>query len=1434
MARILSPDGAVFGTGFLTGPRSDEVLLTCAHVVAQAGSGPGGRLWVEFTQIAGRPRAEGVVLPGAWTDPWGQDVAVIRLDELPPSVQPLAVGSADNCAGHWVSSIGFPTNGEEAGSPGRAQAGRVMPGSAGYPVLHLNEANSITVGFSGAPLVDDRTGLVIGMVRSITPSDSYGRGLATAQAVPAETLRTVWPALGSGTGRCPYLGLSSFTRVDARWFHGRDTAVTWVLEKLRPGPHGLLLAGPSGSGKSSLIRAGVLEQFASDPLMGGGRWLPLYLEHPGQDLAAALDLPDLLPGARVVGIESAMAERLSEEPNCDRLVLFIDQFEELLIQAGPMSGLSAEARRTVDLLTGLLMSYAPVTLVMIMRSDFQPRLEEVAHDLLDRVDGVRHLPSNLTRDDLKDIIIRPAEDVGVIWEPGLPDRIADDVLAAADGRAPAHLLPLLEITLSRLWDRREDDRLVGTSYAGIARSLNDWARKAMSKMSADQREAAERILAALVRRDESRRIPDVRDKVPLDELHKLAGHSADTVLSVLTAERLVVTMGPDPADEPGRPPYAELIHDWLLTGWEDLRRWVRQYEAFHSWRHRSTRQLALWNQRGKRSDLLHGNDLEEGLTWLRQGLLASDTDRERFVRRSRQWQRLLRSSAAVLLSVALIAVTTLAIRLGVQLERTQQALRQATQAQRLAVALQLTERAEQLRQSDPWLSLQLGIAANRTTPDPRVRAALVKTMTTTRLAASLPGRPLGLAQAGRLVLDRPVESRSRISTWDLTPGGGSGGMRVRSAPLPQIAAASADGRTLVTVEGSGHIRLWKLTEGAHVLPLSAEFGSKVGYAVLSQDGRRLAVDHTDGTMTVWDVADPASPRRSGPTVRVSKDSRMRAVRAFSPDGRIIVTASERTMTLWDTDTHRRRLATVRLPDFPQRTDALSPYDIHGVAFSPDGHTLAAATVGNVVLWDITRVHRPAQLGTPLNGDSLAAFSPDSGSLATADEHGAVTVWNLSDRTRPRRSDRFPAPQNGGAESIRYSPDGTHLVVGYSPAGSIAPCGVAETEHDCRQGLFDSDYTVVWSLRPSPSPAPLGKPLPTTASPYALAVSPDGHTAVTARPDGLLVFQDITVVNHSLRTGTLRPGFHGRVTALAYRPDGRVLAVGGGHGTVELWTTDGADRPVRTATATPLNQPVTVLRFSHDGRTLDVADALDAVRWTTTAPVPRSIGSWMSPRTARVAIDPVTGTMARVTPRTGIYPSAGGRVSDQVELWPFDGDVGPQPGSGARELTGPGSIGSTIDFSPRGHVLAVGGEDGTLTLWYVSAEIDGRFRNLSLPVGGHRTAVTAIAFSPDGSTIATGAADGTVLVWAASANGPLRLGDLQSAQHGEVTTLAFAPGGRTLLATGADGKLRLWNTGDLADLRRAPDAHACALTGTGLGRRSWAALVPSLPYVKTCR
>ncbi|MFF5184985.1 trypsin-like peptidase domain-containing protein [Streptomyces sp. NPDC000345] len=1452
MAQVLSATGRVVGAGFLCGRAGDEVVLTCAHVIEKGEHGPGSRVLLVFPQAAGAPRVEGTVLADAWTDKDREDVAVIRLTGPVPGIPPLALGAAEHRAGHRLSTIGFPHHADPRGRSGTAVADGVLQDSGDLPVLQLREANSLTVGFSGAPLVDEATGLVLGMVRAITPPDVYQRGHDHGMAIPTETLRRVWPDLQVGSDVQPYRDLRPFEEGDARWFRGRAEAVDEVLNKLNAsGKRGMLVVGPSGSGKSSLIRAGVLPRLKSSDFP---RPSVVFVPRPGRDLRDTLDREDRLPGAAVHGIAAAVEQRMAAEPDCDRLILLIDQFEELLAHRqhdGAVDGSHAALRELTELIT----SFAPVKVVMIMRSDFLPRMMDIARVLLDAVGRELHLPSELSRDDLKAIITEPAAAAGATWDERLPDRITSDVLAATPGgaetgRAPAQLLPLLEITLLHLWENREDGRLVDRAYQGVTGSLRSWALRAMHQLPAEQQVAAQRMLTALVRRDEAGRMPDIRDRVPLSELRALTAHpAADDILAALVGQRLIVTTGPDPGrpDSAPREPYAELIHDRLVTDWGDLQDWVARDEQYHFWRRRIKERRDRWNQKGRRPrrSFLDGPDLEFGLQWLREGILEPPVDR--FVKESRRHRLRRLTGAITALSILLVLSCGAMVVALVQLDQKQQALEQTQAAERKAVAKQLVAESEQLRRTNPWLALQLGIAAYRTDRDSQVRASLTQTVATTRLFGSTTGRPLTVTRDGGLVLARTVGTKTRIATWDTASTGLSPNMRTETTPLPTVLAARPDGRLLVTTSGGARrqVRLWAMGSGERPVPAGpAAFGADVATARFSPDGRRLAVGHREGTITVWDVSDPRRPTAIGaPFEVVQKDfySRDVDVQPFSPDGRLIASATHGAVTLWEAGARHRRAAVLRLPSLPKRTDRLSPHQVHAVAFSPDGHVVAAATTGHVVLWNIADLRHPVHLGVPVLGGHNVTFSPDGKSVATSEEKGATVVWDMTTPDRPRRTDTFPAPQSGGANAVRFTPDGTRLVVGYHPAGSIAACGAIEMERDCRQGLFDSEYTVVWNLRSPVWPRTVGKTLPVTAP--ALAVSPDGRVVVTPGTDGRLVFRDLS---SRVRLGEVRPGVRDQViTALAYRRDGKALAVAGSSGYVELWDITDMARPVRRATEYLFTGPITLLRYSGDGEILEAADGTYLVRWDTTSETLNPYGAYHRTPPGRVAFSPQTNTMARVKPRDPMYPTAGDGVSDQVELWPVLKDgiegygvaaVGPQPGSAAVNLHGPGSMGSAVEFTPEGDELAVGGGDGSLTLWHLDGSSRSEAHRRALPKAGHHAPVSAIAFSPDGSTVVTGAADGTLLIWTlgADSDGPFNLNGVPRAAHDSpILATAFTPDGSTLLTVGSDGALKRWDLAALTTLHRAPDRYACDIAGAALSKEVWRSSIPSLPYTRTC-
>ncbi|MDF3142873.1 MULTISPECIES: hypothetical protein [unclassified Streptomyces] len=255
VAQFLAPDGAVAGAGFLAG---DGLLLTCAHVLQGAGH--------------------------------GLRDAVLR--EAPTGLPVLAVGSAQGFDGQRVRSFGFP-----------AQAH-----ADGCVLLQLDAANSLAQGFSGGPIVDEESGLVIGMVTAINAPDRHQRGVNIAYVTPGETLRAVCPALAA-QDTCPYLDLKPFGKEHCHWFHGRDRARDKVLAELRR-RRGVLLQGPSGSGKSSLVQAGVC------PKLPDG-WLTCTAR-TGQDWAGGLEriVRTGLPGTRPRSVVGCRAH-----PQCPRPAL---------------------------------------------------------------------------------------------------------------------------------------------------------------------------------------------------------------------------------------------------------------------------------------------------------------------------------------------------------------------------------------------------------------------------------------------------------------------------------------------------------------------------------------------------------------------------------------------------------------------------------------------------------------------------------------------------------------------------------------------------------------------------------------------------------------------------------------------------------------------------------------------------------------------------------------------------------------------------------------------------------------------------------------------------------------------------------------------------------------------------------------------------------
>lgn len=1203
-------------------------------------------------------------------------------------------------------------------------------------------------------------------------------GVAMGPSVPSEPELT----------ESPYRGLEPFDAEHAEFFFGRDAEIRKLLDKLRNAPF-LAVIGPSGSGKSSLVLAGLIPALQNGQLPGSAAWPTVTMvpgPHPVESLAVALDTLDPQRSRNLLleelqgspqGLRLEAAALLRERPRNARLVVIVDQFEEVFTLCRD----EAERETFLNLLLAATQPDGPCLVIITMRADFYPRITEYPA-LATEVETHQLLVGALTRDGLTTAIEQPAFRKGLQFEPGL----VSTILADMGGDAGA--LPLLQYALDELWKRQHGGLLTLEGYrasGGVGDAIATRANAVFEELSPEQQAVARRILLRLTQPGEA--TEDTRRRAELDEL--ITGENErpaiEAAVSALVTARLLTTS----RDDLTGAPQVDVAHEALIRAWPRLRQWLDEDRQGLLVHRRLTEAAQEWQRADRDSDLLYrGSRLAEAVTFSslqpdalnereRAFLAESTALREReqaaateaAAARERLRKRIvfgLGAFSAVALLLALLAgwqwreagqqAAEAMRQTGIAEERADAARTAEDEAQRQAL---VASNAEATAQAEADRAAQQAAVASTAQVEAQQQAAAAATAEVTaqneatialaRQLAAQSSTDLGdlalnrllAAEAYAMTPDDLAVQRTLFSAAMREPN--LRGLLNGQSGYKRALAFNPDGTILASGSAGGLSYLWN-TEALE--PASPPIGSSSGVlsTAFSPDGRWLAIGTVNGEVSLWDV----QSQRAATEPANAADTAVVAF-AFSPDGNLLASAGEgEAIHLW------------RVPDMaPAGTPLTSDGGgITGLAFTPDGTGLVSGGYDDSMIrfWDLAdRSQQGDAVNSEQRGISGLALSPDGSALYTAGVNGTILEWDVATRTTvggPMQAD------DTEVRALSLSADGSTLAAGtygglvrtwdFSTGARIAQ-DVASNQGPVFAVALNADGTLLgsggiassvalWELG---SPTPLFLPLRgLVGNPSTLAYSPDGRTVATGSAAGDVLLWDRASgrqlgppLAEAVESFSAIDDYPQTVMTLAFSPDGQLLASGSGDGVMHLWNL--AARTDVWRNHLPLgSQTIHKLAFSPDGSLLAVAGGDGTVRL------------WRPD-------DPASETIVQQLPDPEI-------VVD-------------------------------VDFTPNGAMLAALTASGAITFWDVETrEILGSVTP-PVPANSPEAQFSDIAFVGDGSRIAVVRAnDNAVTYWSVPTGERLQTVIITDASG--LASLERNAAGDTLASVSMSGDIFLWN------------------------------------------
>lgn len=1181
----------------------------------------------------------------------------------------------------------------------------------------------------------------------------------------------------SGRGRrtvTPYRGLESFGEADADWFFGRTALTGSIIGRLAAGariPGPVVVIGPSGSGKSSVLRAGVVPT-----LRARGRRVAVTTPAGAVEALAALRAPagdGTPPGAAV---------------------LVVDQFEELWTQEFRPGQRAA----VIDAVTDAAAD--SVSVALALRADFYGNA--AAEPALIGSLESPVVVGPMDDEQLREVITAPAAKAGATVDEALVALLIDETRppGSTTGARPG-TLPLLSHALMTTWARSRHKTLTVADYyasGGIGGTIEQSAESVYTALTVPQQHAAQRVFLRLVTIDDEADLV-LRRRATRSELSPGTGpatdHDVDTVIGAFV-ERRLLTVGTDTV---------EVTHEILLTAWQRLHIWVHENRAGLVVRRQLTEATDIWLASGRDPGaLLTGNRLVIMREWSdgvdpahavsraeREFLDACIAEQDARAARERHRYRVLRRFVAALAVVSVIAVCAAAYagyaQLGADRARTA-----AMTARNEAMARQIATESEKLRPRDPALAAQMALASYRVAPVLEARSALLDSTavrSSTRIVGPEGGTKAVPAPGGGWFATATSDGDVRLYA--------TGSVGTSPKPLATLDAytdtsppyaldVDATG-TLLAVGGQGGAQLWDVSVPAsphRAATLEVPADASVQDLAFTPDGRFLLAGTGASQLLRWDLAAPARPAALPP---ITVPGTGREVLAVSPDGSLLATGgTQGTLRVWDaTDIGGLREPLFEIPPDPASTDSRL-----ALTFSPDGDTLLAGTTARQVeRWSVADPRAVAPL-PPLTGFgsyvNTVDVSDDGTLVAAGSSDNTIRVWSVpgdqllgtlpgpavvtGTRFLPgghlllsagvdgiTRLWPFPGPVLGGATDTVFTDpidgSGTVLLVG---AGS----------HDTGLHLWDiadpDDARRLADLVPRDGDRFTG------ATDIGSAADGARRLAAAGTATGSVYLWDITDAAAPRELARV-PGVVGGIVAIvAFSPDAAVLAVSDqSANTVHLLDVSDPLHPREISATDAANYPQT-LAFAPDGRTLAVATA-----------------------------------------------------DNTVELWDVADPAHPTQRTA---ITGFKTYAQAAAFSPDGRLLAAGSADQTVREWDVSDIEHPREIGILPDFGG---AVYALDYNADGTQLAAATSSGTVRVWDVDGTRMPTIAAKLNAYEGRTFDARFGRDG-VLAAAGPGGTVRLWSTDP-----DAAAAEICSTRGTALTTEEWARYLPGVPRQALC-